>query len=434
MPVLCRDCAKLQPAGDLPSSRCPACGSPRIIAHPELPELTIAHLDCDAFYASVEKRDNPSLKDKPVIVGGGRRGVVSAACYVARMYGVRSAMPMFKALKACPQAIVIPPDMAKYSRVGHEVRELMLSVSPAVEPISIDEAFMDLGGTEKLHHGPPAETLVRLARRIETEIGVTVSIGLSYNKFLAKIASDLDKPRGFSIIGQADAKSFLAARPVSLIWGVGKAMQAQLAQSGIYTIGQLQSIGLDDLVRRFGSIGDRLYHFSRGEDERHVEPDSPTKSISVETTFDEDISAIDELSGELWPLCERLARRLRRNGFAARGLTLKLKTGDFRLLTRSRRLPAPTLLAEIIYRTALPLLEAEADGRRYRLIGIGAGELADAEEADIPDLFAPEMQRIAGVERAMEAVRDKLGTAAIHKGRGWRKDMPALAEDDDEDE
>jgi len=432
MPVLCRDCAKLQTAGDTPWSRCPACGSPRNIAHPELQALTIAHIDCDAFYASVEKRDNPALKDKPVIVGGGRRGVVSAACYVARMYGVRSAMPMFQALKACPKAVVIPPDMAKYSRVGREVRELMLGASPIVEPLSIDEAFLDLGGTERLHHGCPAETLIRLALRIEAEIGVTVSIGLSYNKFLAKIASELDKPRGFSVIGRQDAKSFLASRPVGLIWGVGRAMQAQLAQGGIYTIGQLQGIELEELARRYGSIGDRLYHFSRGEDDRAVEPDAPTKSISAETTFEKDISAIEDLSAELWPLCERLARRLRRNGFAARGLTLKLKTGDFRLITRSRRLPAPTLLAEFIYRIALPLLEAEADGRRFRLIGIGAGELADAEEADLPDLFAPDLERIAGVERAIEAVRDKLGAGAIHKGRGWRKDAPALAEDEDD--
>jgi DNA polymerase-4 len=432
MPVLCRDCVKLQPAGDAPWNRCPACGSPRSIAHPELQDLTIAHLDCDAFYASVEKRDNPALKDKPVIVGGGRRGVVSAACYVARMYGVRSAMPMFQALKACPHAVVMPPDMTKYSRVGQEVRELMLAATPAVEPLSIDEAFLDLGGTERLHHGAPAETLVRLVQRIEIEIGVTVSIGLSYNKFLAKIASDLDKPRGFSVIGRADARKFLAAKPVSLIWGVGKAMQAQLAQAGIYTISQLQTISEDDLVSRFGSLGSRLFHFSRGEDDRTIEPDSPTKSISVETTFDRDLSAIDELSAELWPLCERLARRLRRNGFAAKGLTLKLKTADFRIMTRSRKLPGPTLLAEIIYRTALPLLKPEADGRRYRLIGIGTSELAEAEEADLPDLFAPDLQRVAGVERAMEAVRAKMGTDAIHKGRSWRPDAPALADEDED--
>ncbi|HEX6094025.1 MAG TPA: DNA polymerase IV [Dongiaceae bacterium] len=431
MPVLCRDCAKLQPAGDTPWSRCPSCGSPRSIAHPELQQLNIAHLDCDAFYASVEKRDNPALKDKPVIVGGGRRGVVSAACYVARMYGVRSAMPMFQALKACPKAVVLPPDMAKYSQVGQEVRELMLGATPAVEPLSIDEAFLDLGGTERLHHGSPAETLIRLVQRIEREIGVTVSIGLSYNKFLAKIASDLDKPRGFSVIGRADARKFLAAKPVSLIWGVGKAMQAQLAQGGIYSIGQLQTIAEEELIRRFGSLGSRLYHFSRGEDDRTVEPDSEAKSISAETTFERDLGTIDELSAELWPLCERLARRLRRNGFAAKGLTLKLKTAEFRILTRSRKLPGPTGLAEIIYRTALPLLEAEADGRRYRLIGIGTTELADAEEADLPDLFAPDLQRVAGVERAMVAVREKLGTDAIHKGRGWRKDAPAPADDED---
>jgi DNA polymerase-4 len=321
--------------------------------------------------------------------------------------------------------------MAKYNQVGQEVRELMLAATPAVEPLSIDEAFLDLGGTERLHHGAPAETLIRLAQRIEREVGVTVSIGLSYNKFLAKIASDLDKPRGFSVIGRADARKFLAGKPVGLIWGVGKAMQAQLAQGGIYTIGQLQTVAEEELIRRFGSLGSRLYHFSRGEDDRTVEPDSEAKSISAETTFERDLSTIDELSAELWPLCERLARRLRRNGFAAKGITLKLKTAEFRILTRSRKLPGPTGLAEILYRTALPLLEAEADGRPYRLIGIGTSELADAEEADLPDLFAPDLQRVAGVERAMVAVREKLGTDAIHKGRGWRKDAPAPADDED---
>jgi DNA polymerase-4 len=431
MTALCRDCARIDRSGPTSGSRCPQCGSPRRLAHAELAELTIAHIDCDAFYASVEKRDDPALRDRPVIVGGGRRGVVSAACYVARMYGVRSAMPMFKALKACPHAVVIPPDMAKYSRVGRQVRDLMLAATPAVEPLSIDEAFLDLGGTERLHHGPAAETLARLALRIEAEIGITVSVGLSYNKYLAKIASDLDKPRGFSVIGRGDALAFLAPRPVSLIWGVGRAMQAQLAANGIHRIGQLQAMGREELIRAYGSVGDRLFHFARGEDDRTVEPDAPTKSISAETTFDRDIAKLSDLADELWPLCERVAARLRRNELAGRGVTLKLKTDGFRLLTRSRRLPGPTQLAEILYRTARPLLEAEADGRRFRLIGIGAAELTDAAEADKPDLFEPEVRRIVGVERAMEAVRAKMGAQAIRKGRAWRGDFEDDGEEDD---
>jgi DNA polymerase IV len=214
MSVLCRDCVAR--FAERPA-RCPSCGSPRLLAHAELDSLAIAHLDCDAFYASVEKRDNPALRDQPVIVGGGRRGVVSAACYIARLYGVRSAMPMFKALAACPHATVIHPDMAKYARVGREVRDMMRSLTPLVEPLSIDEAFLDLAGTEHLHHGSPARSLARLALEVERRIGVTVSIGLSYNKFLAKIASDLDKPRGFAVIGRGEAVEFLGGKPVGLI-------------------------------------------------------------------------------------------------------------------------------------------------------------------------------------------------------------------------
>ena len=197
--ALCRDClAESGPA----AKRCLACGSPRLLAHPERDLLSIAHVDCDAFYAAVEKRDDPSLADKPVIIGGRKRGVVSTACYVARTYGVRSAMPMFKALKACPHAVVIKPNMQKYVAAGRAVQKLMLELTPLVEPVSIDEAFLDLSGTERLHHGSPARTLARLAKRIEDELGITVSIGLAPNKFLAKVASDLAKPRGFSIIGR----------------------------------------------------------------------------------------------------------------------------------------------------------------------------------------------------------------------------------------
>jgi DNA polymerase IV len=417
MSFLCRNC--FATGAETPAkARCPACGGHRTVSHGELHDLNIAHLDCDAFYANVEKRDRPELRDKPVIVGGGRRGVVTAACYVARVYGVHSAMPMFKARKLCPDAVTIPPDMAKYQRTGRRIREIMLETTPLVEPLSIDEAFLDLTGTEALHGGSPAATLARLAGRIETEVGLTVSIGLSYNKFLAKIASDLDKPRGFAVIGRGDAEAFLIERPVGIIWGVGKALKRALERDGIRTVRELRQHEEIDLMARYGAIGKRLYRFARGRDTRQVEPNAPAKSMTAETTFNNDVAESEILTAQIWPLCEKVARRLKRAGLAGHGVTLKLKTGDFRLLTRSRRLAEPTCLAEVLYRTAKPLIEREADGRRFRLIGIGASGLVDGILADPPDLLNPDRDRQARVEEAIDAVRAKLGDDAIRKGRG----------------
>ena len=414
--ALCRDCdAVADDPG--PGERCRACRSPRIMRHPELRMLTFAHIDCDAFYAAVEKRDKPELGPKPVIVGGGHRGVVSAACYVARTYGVHSAMPMFKALKLCPEAVVLRPDMHKYAAVSREVRALMLELTPLVEPLSLDEAFLDLSGTERLHRRSAAESLARLARRIETEVGITVSVGLSYNKFLAKVASDLDKPRGFAVIGRREALDFLAPQPVGLIWGVGPALKTRLARDGIVTIGQLARVADDDLVARYGSVGRRLARFARGEDDRAVEPNAGAKSISAETTFEGDISGLAELEAILWPLCERLAWRLKRADLGASALTLKLKTAEFRLRSRSRRLSGPTQLAEVLYRDAQALLAGEAVGTPFRLIGIGASGLVNGSLADAPDLLDWNAVRRAEVERAIDAVRAKLGPNAIGKGR-----------------
>lgn len=421
MSALCRSCLaqfEITPLNDGTGGRCPACGAPRLIGHPELDALTIAHIDCDAFYANIEKRDRPELRDKAVIVGGGRRGVVAAACYVARLYGIHSAMPMFKALKACPEAVVIRPDMAKYQQAGRRIRDLMREVTPLVEPLSIDEAFLDLSGTQALHGGSPARTLAKLVNRIEVELGLTASIGLSYNKFLAKVASDLDKPRGFAVIGRADAPGFLADQPVGIIWGVGKALRKSLARDGIKKIHELRRHGEAELVARYGVMGRRLYNFSRGQDERTIEPDAPTKSISAETTFDQDIANPDSLLAVLWPLCEKVATRLKRAGLAGHGVTLKLKTADFRQLTRSRRLSDPTCLAETLYQAVRPLIEREADGRRFRLIGIGASNLTDGALADPPSLLDPERAQRAKVEKAIDAVRAKLGPTAIGKGRG----------------
>jgi DNA polymerase-4 len=420
---LCRDC--LAGAEDVSRApeRCPACGKPRLVSHPELSRLSIAHIDCDAFYAAVEKRDRPELGDQPVIVGGGTRGVVAAACYVARLYGVRSAMPMFKALKACPDAVVIRPNMAKYQAVGHEVRAMMRDTTPLVEPLSIDEAFLDLGGTEALHHGSPARTLAGLVKRMEEQLKIPASIGLSHNKFLAKIASDLDKPRGFAVIGQAETSEFLGEKPVGIIWGVGKALQSRLHKDGIDKIRDLKRFEKPLLVARYGAIGGRLFHLSRGEDDRSVIPHSATKSISAETTFNRDLSRIEELRSQLWPLCETVSRRLKAAGLAGQSITLKLKTDSFRQLTRSRKQAAPTRLAEEIYRTAAELLAGEADGRRFRLIGVGASDLKDLSLADPPDLLDPEKQQRQAVEEAIDAVRGKLGSDAIIKGRSLRGTM-----------
>jgi DNA polymerase-4 len=389
--------------------------------HPELDRLTIAHIDCDAFYASVEKRDNPELADKPVIIGGGKRGVVSTACYVARIHGVRSAMPMFKALEACPQAVVIKPDMEKYARVGREVRKMMQDLTPLVQPLSIDEAFLDLAGTERLHHDPPARTLAKFARRVEQEIGISVSVGLSYCKFLAKIASDMNKPRGFSVIGEAEAYEFLGERPVTLIWGVGKAFAATLAADGITMIGQLQQMDEGVLMKRYGIMGRRLFNLSRGQDDRKVHLNDEAKTISAETTFFEDYSRAEDLVPALRALSEQVSRRLKKAALAGHTVVLKLKTQDFKTRTRNRKLEAHTQLADRIFREGVALLEKELDGTKYRLLGIGVSDLGDSARADPPDLIDRDAGRRAKAEAAMDSLHDKFGTKSIETGYTFGK-------------
>ena len=416
MEGLCRDC--FAPARG--AAGCEACGSARILRHAELGRLTVAHVDCDAFYAAVEKRDDPSLAGRPVLVGGRRRGVVMAACYDARRFGVRSAMPMFAALRACPDAVAIRPDMKKYAAVARDIRALMDRVTPAVEPVSIDEAVLDLAGTERLHRAPPAETLARLAGRIEAEIGITVSIGLSYNRFLAKIASGMDKPRGFFVIGRGDARRFLAAQPVTLIWGVGEAMQRRLAADGIATVGDLQTMSEETLARRYGALGRRLARLARGDDGRAVTAGRARKSLSAETTFAEDLTGLDALTGRLWPLAEKVARRLKAEGIGARTITVKLKRADFRTRTRSATLPHATQSADAIWRAGARLVAGEVDGSKWRLIGIGTSRYVPAAEADPPDLADPRSLARRDVERAIDSIRERFGEDAIAHGRGLR--------------
>ncbi len=414
----CRDCLTLQRPGAI---RCLRCGSPRLVRHAELYRLTLAHVDCDAFYAAIEKRDNPALKDRPLIIGGGKRGVVSTACYIARIHGVRSAMPMFKALEACPHAVVLAPDMAKYVRVGREVRAMMQALTPLVEPLSIDEAFLDLAGTERLHGAPPAVTLARFALAVERELGITVSIGLSYCKFLAKVASDLVKPRGFSVIGEAEAVGFLAAQKVTLIWGVGKAFAAELERDGIRTIGALQRLERGELMRRYGAMGERLFHLSRGRDERHVEPDQAARSISAETTFAGDLADPAALVPVLYELAHKVSSRLKQAGLAGRTVVLKLKSHDFRLRSRHRRLAHPTRLADRIFEAGAQLLAKELDGTRYRLLGIGVVDLADGALADPPDLVDGRLDKRARAEVAVDSLRERFGQRAVETGYTFGK-------------
>jgi DNA polymerase IV len=406
----CRDCRTDATAQAV---RCQSCGSPRLLRHSELDTLSIAHVDCDAFYATIEKRDDPSLAAEPVIVGGGKRGVVATACYIARTFGVRSAMPMFEALRLCPHAKVVRPNMEKYSRTGREVRQLMFALTPLVEPLSIDEAFLDLSGTARLHGMSPAKALAKFAAAVEKQLRITVSIGLSCNKFLAKVASDLDKPRGFAVLGPSEAPAFLAPKPISFIYGVGKVSAARYAADGFHRIADLQRTSETDFARRYGDEGRRLARLARGLDARTVSADRETKSVSSETTFETDISSFRALERILWSLTEEVSARLKTKALAGSTVTLKLKTADFKLRTRARSLESPTQLAQRIFTAARGLLERESDGTRYRLLGVGLSAIVDAQEADPADLVDG---RAAQAEHAVDRVRAKFGDEAVIRG------------------
>ncbi len=420
-PALCRSCLhQFTVLTTERSPQCPECGKPRIITAPDLLELHIAHMDCDAFFASVEKHDRPELAGKPVIVGGGRRGVVSTCCYIARMNGVRSAMPMFKAKKLCPDAIILPPNMKRYSEVSKQVRAMMKDLTPLVEPLSIDEAFMDLSGTGRLHGAPPAALLTQLAARIEAEIGITVSIGLAPNKFLAKLASDMDKPRGFTIISQKNILSTLARLPITRIYGIGAKTAEKLKKDGLTQISQLQKMEESTLAKRYGETGQRLYRLSRGIDSRRVSTSGIPKSVSSERTMNHDLADYPSLEAKLWSLCETVSADLKKKSLAGQTVTLKLKTSMHRIITRSRTLDGPTQMATTLFEIGQQLLKPHTDGTAYRLIGIGVSHFRPLTEADQPDLIEPERTRRATAEQAMDRLRGKFGNSAIMKGRSMQ--------------
>lgn len=421
MMSLCRDCLALE-AGQL--SRCPGCAGLRLVSHRLLTQLSIAHVDCDAFYAAVEKRDNPALRQRPLIVGGGTRGVVTTCCYMARLYGVRSAMPMFKALKLCPEAAVVHPDFPRYREAGRAIRARMEALTPLVQPVSIDEAYLDLAGTRRLHGLPPAASLARLARDVEHQVGVTVSVGLSANKFLAKTASELDKPRGFAVLSPDEAEAFLADRPARFLHGVGASFAERLARDGFHTVGDLQRAEAGDLIRRYGDTGDWLKRCAHGRDTRKVTPNEERKSVSSETTFSEDTAELAVLEDHLWHLSVRTADRAKADGVFGRVVTLKLKTSGFRTVTRRISLHAPTQLAQEVFRAARPLLAKEvAACTRFRLIGISlsglSGELS-GDPSGSADLIDPKVAKRAAAERASDRARAKFGSGAVITGRAAR--------------
>ncbi len=420
MESLCRDCDFLS---DEQINVCPSCGSGRLVSHARLSDLSIAHIDCDAFYAAVEKRDNPDLKDKPVIVGGGHRGVVSTCCYIARLHGIHSAMPMFKARKACPEVIVIKPRHAYYAEVSKQIRQKLQALTPLVQMISIDEGYLDLSGTERINHAPPAVALSRLARDIEDDIGITISIGLADNKFLAKTASELDKPRGFAALSQDEAPAFLAPKPIKFLHGVGKQLALKLARDQLHTVGDLQRKDVRELAQKYGETGLWLHQRAHGIDNRVVHTGGERKSVSAERTFDKDISDLKDLEDRLWQVCEETAARAKRHEIEGSTVTLKLKTNKFKSLTRSITLPTPTHLAQTLFRVTRPLLERETvQGRAYRLIGVGLSHLETAR-GDIRDLIDPSVEKRAKAERASDAARSKFGKAAVVTGRAIRLDQ-----------
>ena len=414
MPSLCRKCFNTFNE----EGRCPRCSSPLVVSHSELFDLNIAHMDCDAFYASVEKRDNPDLADKPVIIGGGRRGVVSTACYIARIRGVKSAMPMFKALEKCPDAVVIRPRMKIYAEISQQIRAMMNDITPLVEPLSLDEAFMDMSGTHKLHGAPPAVMLAKLMDRISDNLGLTGSIGLSHNKFLAKIASDLNKPNGYSIIGEAETSSFLKDKSIRLIWGVGASTQKSLEKSGIRTFLDLLRWDRKDLVSKFGSMGDRLWFLARGQDARVVSNSDRIKSISNETTLNENTSNIRVLEGHLWRLCEKVSSRAKSKGLAGNIMILKLKSSNHKIITRRVTLRNPTYLADVLFRSTYPLMEAAIENGPFRLVGAGLSGLCLASQAQRePELLDDGALNRIKVERVTDEIREKFGDEAMIKGR-----------------
>lgn len=380
-----------------------------------MPSRKIIHVDLDAFFASVEQLDNPELKGRPVIVGGSikERGVVSTASYEARAFGVQSAQPIARARKLCPQGVFLRVRMDRYREISRRVLKILSSCTPKVEPVSIDEAFLDITGCEKLF-GKAEDIAREIKTRIKKEVGLTCSLGVAPNKFLAKVASGMQKPDGLVIVRDNDKESFLANLPVGKIWGVGKVTQRELQQMGIYTIRQLGELSFSELQKTFGRIGARLYNLSHGIDRTPVLTDRKIKSVSSETTFPHDISERKILEKTLYELSVKVSKTLRNKGLGAKSIQLKVRFSDFTTFTRSHTYREATNLTEFIWQRVRELLDKKVDlsSRKVRLIGLAVFNLGAQIQME---LFVPEkMQRL---EVALEKIEKKYGIRGIRKGR-----------------
>ena len=375
-------------------------------------ERAVAHVDMDAFYAAIEQRDRPELRGQPVIVGAepGGRGVVSAASYEARVYGVRSAMPISKASRLCPHGNYLPVDMRKYRRVSVQIMAILESFSPLVEPVSVDEAFIDLTGTASLF-GPPLEAVRAIKTRIRAETSLTASAGLAPNKFLAKIASDLRKPDGLVVVNTGEEATFLAPLPIERLWGVGRVTAEALSGLGITTIAQLQRMPRDVLVKRFGPHGAELHDLAFGRDDRAVEPDTPAKSMGAEETFESDCRDPARLAAVLRAQAERVGRELRESGVSAARLTLKLRYSDFHTITRAMT-AEPTQDGLELYRRARTLLDRERLDEPVRLIGLSASSLGP-EGAGQLSLLDPDALRRERLARVVDGLAARFGGDVI---------------------
>jgi DNA polymerase IV len=379
----------------------------------------ILHVDMDAFYASVEVRERPDLAGKPVIVGGAPegRGVVAAASYEARKFGVHSAMPAGKALKLCPEAIVIKPRMSLYAEVSDQIQGILHRYTPLVEPLSLDEAFLDVTASTALY-GPAPNIARQIKEDIRSELRLVASVGVAPNKFLAKLASDLKKPDGLVVVDPERIREFLDPLPVSRLWGAGRVTQKELAELGIETIRQFRQLSRSDIEARFGRHGSSLWELAHGRDERRVIPDREAKSISHETTFPVDVTSMSTLQSRLLELTDLVSQRLRRHGRVGRTTHLKLRYADFSTITRAETLDRPTNLTNEIWASASRMLSERLPGRplRVRLIGVGVQQLSSAQVRQ-PTLFEdPAHQKQSGADRVSDQIRAKFGHQALRRG------------------
>jgi DNA polymerase IV len=376
----------------------------------------IMHLDMDAFYAAVEQSDNPRLRGKPVIVGGAMRGVVCAASYEARRYGVHSAMPVFQAIKLCPEGIFLPVRMDRYKEVSRTVMEILKRISPLVEQVSIDEAFADITGTERLH-GPPHALALRVKEAVREDTALTCSIGIAPNKFLAKIASDFKKPDGLTIIAEEQVREFLQKLPVGKIPGVGKKTGEELKTLGIVFVSDILNFPSMLMTRKFGKWGAALYEKAQGIDNSAVEPYSEPKSISAEQTFPKDIDSIHDLEKMLLSQAEEVGSELRKLGFKARTVTLKVKFSDFKMKTRSRTLPDSFDTTEVLFNAGQRLLEDLKLSCKVRLIGVGVSNLSSGPRQMTISPARDETDRQERLDRAIDRIRGRFCGDKVVRGR-----------------